>query len=92
MKSVVFDKPQAMIFEDTEDAQTTSTEKEDSNIQEMLWSSSNAIPSFTKDILLARYLQDWNLIGVLADLFGVSGARKSWCLLLVTAVVFSNIS
>ncbi|KAG5611377.1 hypothetical protein H5410_022658 [Solanum commersonii] len=66
-----FGKPRAMISEDTEDAQTTSTDKEDSNSEPY---------SITSDMLLSRYLQEMKDQSATEDklvlLKGVSGAFR----------------
>ncbi|KAH0679531.1 hypothetical protein KY284_020616 [Solanum tuberosum] len=66
-----------MISEDTEDAQTTSTEKEDSNSEPYSITSEMKAQSTTEDkLVLLKGVSGAFRPGVLADLLGVSGARK----------------
>ncbi|KAG5611372.1 hypothetical protein H5410_022653 [Solanum commersonii] len=66
-----------MISEGTKDAQTTSTAKEDSNIEPYSITSAMKAQSATEvKLVLLKGVSGAFRPGVLADLLGVSGARK----------------
>ncbi|KAH0682811.1 hypothetical protein KY290_021398 [Solanum tuberosum] len=78
MKSTTFGKTQAMISKDTEYAQTTSTEKEDSNSELYSITSEMKAQSATEDkLVLLKGVNGAFRPGVLANLLGVSGAKKT---------------